>query len=60
MFGEEFLNLAFLMQCDPKRALQWYSECRCVASVTKTFTLKGVQSIHLPTSPMMDIIAKFF
>jgi hypothetical protein len=29
-----------------KRALQCYSKCYCVASVTKTFTLKGVQTIH--------------
>jgi hypothetical protein len=29
-----------------KIALQWYSKCYCVASVTKTFTLKGVQTIH--------------
>jgi hypothetical protein len=29
-----------------KRALQWYSKCYCVASVTKTFTLKGVQTIR--------------
>jgi hypothetical protein len=27
-------------------ALQWYSKCYCVANVTKTFTLKGVQTIH--------------
>jgi hypothetical protein len=28
------------------RALQWHSKCYCVTSVTKTFTLKGVQTIH--------------
>jgi hypothetical protein len=28
----------------PKRALQWYSKCYYVVSVTKTFTLKGAQS----------------
>jgi hypothetical protein len=29
-----------------KRVLQWYSKCYCVASVTKMFILKGVQTIH--------------
>jgi hypothetical protein len=29
-----------------KRALQWYSKCYCVASVTKTFTLKGVSRVE--------------
>jgi hypothetical protein len=29
-----------------KTDLQWCSKCYCVASVTKTFILKGVQSIH--------------
>jgi hypothetical protein len=28
-----------------KRTLQWYSKCCFLASVTKTFTLKGVQTI---------------
>jgi hypothetical protein len=28
-----------------KRALQWYTKCYYVASVTKTFTPKGVQTI---------------
>jgi hypothetical protein len=32
-----------------KRALQWYSKCYCVASVTKTFTLKGIQINHRST-----------
>jgi hypothetical protein len=32
-----------------KRALQRYSKCYCVASVTKTFTLEGLQTIHLST-----------
>jgi hypothetical protein len=32
-----------------KRVLQLYSKCCCVASVTKTFTLKGVQIIHRST-----------
>jgi hypothetical protein len=45
------------VQCDSlvmrgvsERALQWYSKCYCVANVTRTFTLKGVQTIH-PTAP---------
>jgi hypothetical protein len=29
-----------------KRASPWYSKCYFVASVTKTFILKGVQTIH--------------
>jgi hypothetical protein len=29
-----------------KTASQWYCICYCVASVTGTFTLKGVQIIH--------------
>jgi hypothetical protein len=29
-----------------KRALQWYCNCCSVASVTKTFTLKDVQTIQ--------------
>jgi hypothetical protein len=29
-----------------KRALQWYSKCFCMVSVTKTFTLKGGQTTH--------------
>jgi hypothetical protein len=36
-----------LIQGVSKRTLQWYSKCYSVASVTKTFTLKGVQTIHL-------------
>jgi hypothetical protein len=28
---------------------QWYSKCYCVASVTKTFTLKGVQTLRFLT-----------
>jgi hypothetical protein len=30
------------VQCD----FHWYSKCYCVASITKTFTLKGVKAIH--------------
>jgi hypothetical protein len=29
-----------------KRALQWNSKCYCVASVKKTSTLRGVQTVH--------------
>jgi hypothetical protein len=32
-----------------KRASQWYSKRYCVASVTKTFTLKHIQTIHRST-----------
>jgi hypothetical protein len=35
-----------IMQGISKRALQWYFKCYCVASVTKTFTLEVVQTIH--------------
>jgi hypothetical protein len=47
-------ELQFQMKCWPyvhntqgvlKRPLQWYSKWYCVASATKTFTLKGVQTI---------------
>jgi hypothetical protein len=34
------------MQGVSKRALEWYSKCCCVVGVTKTFTLKGVQTLH--------------
>jgi hypothetical protein len=37
-----------------KRALQWYSKCYCVASITKTFTLKGVQTMHRSRYWTMD------
>jgi hypothetical protein len=33
------------MQDVSKRALPWYSKSYCVASVTKAFTLKGIQTI---------------
>jgi hypothetical protein len=32
-----------------KRALQWFSKCYFLASVKKTFTLKGVQTLHRST-----------
>jgi hypothetical protein len=34
------------MQGVPKIALKLYSKCYCVASVTKTFTPEGVQTIE--------------
>jgi hypothetical protein len=42
----EDCNLDGLIQSVSKRALQWYSKCFCLASVTKTFTPKGVQTNH--------------
>jgi hypothetical protein len=39
-------HCALNIQGVSKRALQWCSKCYCVASVTKTFTLEGVQTIH--------------
>jgi hypothetical protein len=32
-----------IIQGSSKTALQWYSKCHCGASVTKTFTFKGVK-----------------
>jgi hypothetical protein len=46
--------LCYIIQDVSKRALQLYSRCYCVASVTKTFTLKGVQ-----TSFKMDSLYAF-
>jgi hypothetical protein len=40
-----------------KRDLQWYSKCYCVASVTKTFTLKGVQTIHCLSQRCKNVVA---
>jgi hypothetical protein len=34
------------IQVFQKRALQWYSKCYCVTSVTKPFKLNGIQTIH--------------
>jgi hypothetical protein len=34
------------MQDVSKGALEWYSTYYCMGSITKTFTLKAVQSIH--------------
>jgi hypothetical protein len=41
-YGSVWLQL--VMQLVSKRALQWYSNCCCLANVTKTFTLIGVQT----------------
>jgi hypothetical protein len=44
---EIYILLAFsLLQGASKTVLQWYSKCYCVASVTKTSVLKGIQTIH--------------
>jgi hypothetical protein len=40
------MRLPLVMQGVSKRVLQLYSLCYCAGSVTKTFTLKDVQSIH--------------
>jgi hypothetical protein len=42
------------MQDVSKRALQRYSKRYSVASVTKTFVLKGLQAIYRSTSWMVD------
>jgi hypothetical protein len=41
-----------------KRGLQWSSKCCCVASVTETFTLKGVRTICHSTSGKIWSIEK--
>jgi hypothetical protein len=46
-YGSMWLPL--VMQGVSKGVLQWYSKCYCVATVKKTFTLKGVQIIHRST-----------
>jgi hypothetical protein len=48
-----------VMQGVSKRALQWYSKRCRVASVTKTFTLKGVQTIHRSRCWKMDRLYVF-
>jgi hypothetical protein len=45
--------LQLVMQGVLEIASQWYSKCCCVASVTKTFTPKGLQTIHL-SEPSME------
>jgi hypothetical protein len=49
--------LPLVMQGVSKRALQWCSRCYCVVSVTKAYTLKGVQTIHrsTPCTPNINI-----
>jgi hypothetical protein len=47
------------IQCVSKIPLQLYSKCYCVASVMKTFTLKGVETIHGSTPGMMDSLHAF-
>jgi hypothetical protein len=44
-FGEYFIRGTHI-QGVSKRALQWYSQCCYVASVTKKFTPKRGQTIH--------------
>jgi hypothetical protein len=51
-YGSMWFSL--VMQGVSRRALQGYSKCYCVASVTKTFILKGVQTIHRST-PWTDL-----
>jgi hypothetical protein len=46
--------LPLVMQGVSKRALHCYSKCYCLASVRKTFTLKGVQTIHRSTPWRMN------
>jgi hypothetical protein len=52
------LNAAFIQDVS-KRALQRCSKCYCVTSVTKTFTLKGVQIIHRLKCSAMDSLYAF-
>jgi hypothetical protein len=54
-YGSMWLPL--VMQSVSKRALQWYSKCYCVASITKTFTLKGGQTVHRPRCWMDNLYA---
>jgi hypothetical protein len=42
-----------------KRSLQWYSKYYCVASVTKTFTLKGLQILRRWRCWTMDSLYAF-
>jgi hypothetical protein len=39
-------TICFEIQGVSKRALELYSKCYCVASVTKMFALKGLQTVH--------------
>jgi hypothetical protein len=47
------------LQGDSTRALQWYSKCYYVETVTKTFTLKSVQTIHYWRCWTMDSLCAF-
>jgi hypothetical protein len=47
-------SVKFEIQDVLKRALQWYSERYCKANVTKTFTLKGLQTLHRSTNTLND------
>jgi hypothetical protein len=51
--------LLLVMQGVSKEVLQWYSKCHYATSVTKTFTLKGVQTFHRSTSSTMDSLHAF-
>jgi hypothetical protein len=53
------VNIHIHTQGVSKRALQWYFKYYCVASVTKMFTLKGVQTIHFSTSWGTDSLYAF-
>jgi hypothetical protein len=52
--SELSMGLSMVMQGVSKRALQWYSKWYCVASVTKTFALKGVQTIRRSTQQHLE------
>jgi hypothetical protein len=43
-----------------KRTLQWHSKCCCVASVTKMFTIKGVQTTHRSRRNTWNTIVNLF
>jgi hypothetical protein len=53
------VTVQLVMQGVSERASQWCSKCYCVASVTKTFTLKGVQTIHRSTTSTMHSLYAF-
>jgi hypothetical protein len=46
------VQFSLVMQGVLKRALQWYFKYYYVASITKTFTLKRVQTIHRSRWPL--------
>jgi hypothetical protein len=54
------MSLSLVMQGVSKRALQRYSKCHYVASVMKTFTFKGVQTIHRSTPCLYAFKCKRF